>query len=528
MTRRDFLRLGASGAVAGAAATGALATEATEAAEAAAEAAATRAAAAGRQISAGSRPTRGPSFGKAAPVLSTYSAEDHRRRLLNIRRCETAIRSCLRKHLITGYLPGQACYNLGEYPSAVPWEPSEYDEGELDRLRDHGIELIQVFDDWNDSLRLFGGDKYTAVNPAGYARFIEMAHARGMKVLTYTSTCFLQRTDPDFRQEWSREGDFLVVGYWDMARCSPASPGWRAFLLPRIVRILDEYGSDGIYIDGGYLSNQHAAKRNMPPADDEVPAFQETPEHDGAFADLLALIHAEVKRRGGILKLHVNAAERPLSGGLGVYDYLWVGEGVAHADSLREAVKDYPPYVVPCLDMGFTTIESEDEPYLHSIPYMQFPVLSAGRIFTGERGMVAGIKYNEDFWLERCRDAWRQYRADPSGLHTYSVWDALPGDPETRPTHARWLERYRAMTREGTWAWLEIGESSLWKAPLPRGVVASAFANVDLYLVLANYSGEPAEVVTDGPYVSVSDPSDPPGASWKLPRRSLRILRRAG
>ena len=82
-----------------------------------------------------------------------------------------------------------------------------------------------------------------------------MVHRRGMKILTYASTCFLQRTDPDFRQEWSREGDNLVLGYWNMARCSPASPGWRAYLLPRIVEILDTYELDGIYIDGGYVQN---------------------------------------------------------------------------------------------------------------------------------------------------------------------------------------------------------------------------------------------------------------------------------
>ena len=432
----------------------------------------------------------------------------------------------MRKHLITDYLPAQCCYNLGEYPSRKPWAPGEYDEQELDRLRDHGIQVLQVFDDWNDSLRLFGGDKYTAVNPAGYRRFIDMAHRRGMKVLTYTSTCFLQRTDPDCRPEWSREGDFLVVGYWDMARCSPASPGWRAFLLPRLVRIMDEYGSDGIYVDGGYLANQHPAKQKMSPAKDEILAFEETPQHDGAFTDLLALIYAEVKRRGGMLKLHVNAAEQPQSAGLKVYDYLWVGEGVAQADPLRETVKNYPPYVVPCLDMGFATLESENEPYLHAIPYMQFPVLLGGRIFTGERGMVPGIQYHDDFWMQRCRDAWKQYQADPTQLHTYSAWDAVPGHPETRPTHERWLKRYLPLVEEGTWAWLEIADSSLFTTPLPKHVVASAFANRELHLVLANYGRSAADVETAGAYAPTDSPSAPPATRWELPPRSLHILRR--
>jgi hypothetical protein len=459
-------------------------------------------------------------------LLRDYTEEDHRRRLENIGVCTRAIRSCLRKHLITDYLPAQCCYNLGEYPAREPWDPGEYDEQELDRLRDHGIQVLQVFDDWNDSLRLFGGDKYTAVNPAGYRRFIEMAHRRGMKVLTYTSPCFLQRTDPDFRQEWSRADDFLVVGYWDMARCSPASPGWRAFVLPKFARIMDEYGSDGIYVDGGYLANQHAAKQAMPPTGNEVLAFEETPEHDGAFADLLALIYADVKRRGGILKLHVNAAEQPQSGGLKVYDYLWVGEGVSSADPLRETVKNYPPYVVPCLDMGFTSVETEDEPFLHAIPYLQFPVLMGGHIFTGKRGMIPGVKYHDDFWMQRCRDAWKQYQADPAKLHTYSAWDAVPGNPETRTTHARWLKRYRPLTEEGTWAWIEIGDSSLFAAPPPKEVVASAFANRDLHLVLANYGRTPAQVDTAAKYLAVDSTDALPATHWTLAPRSLQILRK--
>ncbi len=468
-----------------------------------------------------------PARGVPVPsLLRDYTEEDHRCRLLNIAFCTRSIRSCMRKHLITSYLPAQCCYNLGEYPSTQPWDPGEYDEQELDRLKDIGIQVLQVFDDWNDSLRLFGGDKYSAVNPRGYHRFIDMAHQCGMKVLTYTSTCFIQRTDPDFRKEWCREGDYLEVGYWNMARCSPASPGWRAFVLRKFTRILDEYGTDGIYIDGGYLANQYSAKQQMPPAMDEVQAFEETPESDGAFTDLLALIYAEVKRRGGIVKLHVNGADQPQAQGLKTYDYLWVGEGVTQADPLREAVKNYSPYVVPCLDMGFTTIENENEPYLHSIPYMQFPVTMGGRIFTGERGMVPGVVYKDDFWLKRCRDAWKQYQEDPSKLYAYSAWDDVPGNPNTRATYSLWLKRYLPLVEEGTWAWLELGESSLFTSPLPREMVVSVFANRSLHLVLANYSHSEAEVQTAESYQSIMEEKPVAQTSWRIPSRSLLILRK--
>ena len=84
------------------------------------------------------------------------------------------------------------------------------------------------------------------------------------------------------------------------------------------------------------------------------------------------------------VKLHISGANKPQTD-LKVYDYLWVGEGGRNGDKLRETVKNHPPYVAPCLDMSRAKIESEDELYLHAIPYMQFPVLLAGRPFTGER-----------------------------------------------------------------------------------------------------------------------------------------------
>lgn len=463
----------------------------------------------------------------APAVLKDYSAEDHRRRLQNHGLCQQTIRSCLRKHLITNYLPAQCGYNLGEYPCRQPWDPGDYDEQELDRLKAHGIQLIQVFDEWNDSLRLFGGDKYTALNPAGFRRFIDMVHRRGMKLLTYASSCFLQRTDPDFRPAWSREGDNCVVGYWNMARCSPASPGWRAFLLPKLVQILDAYELDGIYIDGGYVQNFRKAPQA--PAQDEVPAFEETAAYDGAFTDLLALIYAEVKRRGGILKLHVDAADQPRSGGLTLYDYLWVGEGVNQVDPLREAVKNHPPYVVPCIDMTFAKIENADEPYLHAIPYLQFPVLQAGRPFTGERGMISGVAYasDQDAWVRRCREAWRSYQANPQGPYTYGGWDAVPERPETRPTHARWLKQYLPLVEDGTWAWLEVADSDLFVGPRPKDAVASVFANRELYLVLANYARSATVLATTDAYLPPDQPAAAPAKQWTLPPRSLTILRRS-
>jgi hypothetical protein len=478
----------------------------------------------------------GPETATKSPlaVVTDFSAAEHRRRLENIAVCERQVRKCLRKHLITDYLPGQCGYNLGEYPWRKPWEdPNDWDEHQLDQLKEHGISLVQLNDEWDDSKRLFGGNRFSPVNPAGFRAFVEMVHRRGMRVIVYASSGFFERPDPDFHKEWARSADQdLVELYWHNAWCSPASTGWRAYVLPRLFRIMDDYGVDGFFDDLGYRKQGGSpgllARKEPPPTPDEVLAFEESDTHDGALADLLSLIYAEVKRRGGIIKVHYGGKDRPKTD-LKVYDYLWVGEGIQSGDDLREAVKNFPPYVIPCLDMSRAKIENEDEFYLHSIPYLQFPYLLTGRPMTGERSVTPGFNYppeETDFWTRYTRTIWRYYQAHPNGPYTYEWHDSVPGRPEARPTHARWLKQYLPMVEEGTWAWLEISDSGLFPRPLPQNVVASAFANRELYLVLANYGREPVEIETVDAYALAAGP--PQGSrQWKVSARSLQILKRA-
>lgn len=455
-------------------------------------------------------------------ILVDYTADDHRRRLANIGLCTQKIRACLRSHLITDYLPAQCVYNLGEYPSRTPWEPGEYDEQELDRLKDHGIQLIHVMDEWNDRYGLFGRNKLTAVNPDGFRRFVAMVHARGIKILAYASSGYFTGTDPDYRPEWSRPGD-AIGGWWDLPRCSPASPGWRAYFLPRMVQILEDYELDGLYNDWGYVPN--ADKHIKEPAQDEVIAFDETAEYDGAVTDLLHLIYSEVKRRGGIYKLHADFSNQPKTRGLKVYDYLWVGEGVENTDGLRVAVKNHTPYVVPCIHGSIAKVQGNLEHFLHSIPYMQFPLLQAGRPLTGERGVIPiprlpGVR--EGGFYEA---AWQYYQAHPDGPYIYGGWDTIPPSTETRPLHAHWLKHYLAMVEDGTWAFLEITDSDLLAAPLPADCVASVFVNRERYLVLANYGQTASQIATTDAYVDVDASAAGPSTQWEIPPRALRILR---
>jgi hypothetical protein len=141
--------------------------------------------------------------------------------------------------------------------------------------------------------------------------------------------------------------------------------------------------------------------------------------------------------------------------------------------------------------------------------------------------MIPGVRYRDDFWLQRCRKAWEYYRAHPDGPYVYNNWDPVPPRVEARPTHARWLARYRELVEEGTWAWLEIGESNLLTAPPGNEIVVSAFANRHLHLVVANFSQAAAEIATADDYMA-ADSTAPPQKTWQIPPRSLAILRRAG
>ena len=482
----------------------------------------------GRRVLSGLKPSGASQKGRdeSTPksIISRYSEQEQRQRLENISVCEWSIRDCMRKHLVTSYLPGQCTYNLGEYPCRKPWEITDWDAHELDRLKADGIELIQLHEEWNDSQRLFGGNKYTPLNPKGFREFVGMVHERGMKVIVYMSSGFFEKRDPNFRQEWARDQD-LVELFYHYARCSPASPSWRTYIWKQTVRIMEEYGVDGIYNDLGYLplaGNPHAATK------DEVLAFRETPAEDGALGDLLALIYEEVKHRGGVVKVHLGATGRPMTD-LKVYDYLWVGEEVESSDSLRRAVKNYEPYVVPCLDMSRARIANEDELYLQSIPYMQFPLLLAGKPFTGERALIPGVDYvpaSEDFWTQHCREIWKYYQEHPDGPYSYGWWDSVPGRPEARKAHAKWLKQYAPMVEEGTWAWLEVKDSTILRGSLPSDVVASVFANRELYLVLANYGEQRVVVETSERFIDTREDRQGLRARWELPGRSLKILKK--
>jgi hypothetical protein len=411
-------------------------------------------------------------------ILTTYKTEDHRARLENIDFAEARISTAVRKHLVTSYIPGHAVYK----PSGKSWDPTEQDNEAMAKLSELGIGIIQPWSDWSTP---WGKNYLVATDPEGFKRMVRLAHTHGLKVIPYTSSQFFERTDKNFKKDWAWDKSFDLVEFdYHLAHCSPASPDWRAYILHRHLRVMDEYEVDGLYNDLGYYRPgerenfyMDAAKQKF--AEDDVLAFKEGPKQDGAMADVLALLYAEIKRRGGIYKLHKEGVDTIYTD-LKVYDYLWVGESNHDFNFVRESTKNFTPYVTPQRLVSVTPGE-ENETFINAIPYMQFPLIGHGQ--PGDQG----DKYIETF--------------------------------------AFWFKRYLPMVEEGSWVWIDILSSNLFESDLPKKAVASLFVNREVYLVVANYNQGPIEIKTTDQYVSVLGSTGQPQNIWKLDERSAQILK---
>lgn len=411
-------------------------------------------------------------------IVVSYTAADHRKRLESIAFAERRVGNCLRKHLVTSYIPGHAVYQ----PSGKDWNPTDEDDQNLAKLREIGIGIIQPWSEWSNP---WGKNYLIARNPEGFKRMVKLAHSHGLKVIPYTSSQFFERTDANFRKEWAWPQSFDLVEFdYHLAKCSPASPDWRAYSLHRHLHVMDEYEVDGLYNDLGYnrpgeRENFYMAADKQKFADDEVLAFKEGPKQDGAMADYLALLYAEVKRRNGIYKLHKEGVDTVYTD-LKIYDYLWVGEANSDFNFTRESTKNFTPYITP---QRFVTVtpDQENETFINSMPYMQFPLIGHGQ--PGEQG----TKY----------------------LETFSYW----------------FKHYLPMVEEGSWVWIDITSSELFQTELPKKMVATLFVNREVYLVLANYNHKPAEIKTTDDYISVLESTNQPSNIWKLNGRSMQILK---
>ncbi|MBE7050569.1 MAG: hypothetical protein E7394_07385 [Ruminococcaceae bacterium] len=410
--------------------------------------------------------------------MEFLTLEKHQKRIDNINEAAKGNRNYTFRHRIHDYMPGQVTYNLGDYPARFSIEPTEYDYNLLKSMAENGVELIQIHEEWNDAIRHLGADKFTSFDPEGMQKFVDLCHYFGIKIIPYISSGYFSADDPDFKDSFII-GDYSIrSSYYHLHKCSPSSAQWREYLLPRTFAAVDKYGFDGIYNDWGFDGI------NRYPRDERgVTHF----EYETEIEDLLSLIYGEVKKRGGIYKLHADYNSAPKCYDR-VYDYLWIGEGVKGGEA--GIGKEFLPYVVPCWHMSYKGAFDPDFYYASVIPFMQFPLLKHGR-------PMLGTSINEDN-IVYCRDTTGEYayaqkiqaymKENPDGPFVYSLWSSIPDDPDEYDRWSKYLALYRPMVKESSVSYIEIKDCDAVLSDIPSDIIVSQFINDETYMVVSNLS----------------------------------------
>lgn len=419
-----------------------------------------------------------------------FSFEAQQARIQNIKFAEENVFSCARKTRIRNYMPGQVTYSLGDYPSKISAMPTEYDYNLLKSLSERGVEMIQLHEEWNDSMRLYGADKYSTPDPEGLHKFVDLCHKNGIKVIPYISSGYVSGTDPNYREAFSHTKytyDGVILHY---RKGSADSAAWREFILPKTLQIMDEYGFDGVYNDWGYdgLNIAQRAKIQKGEAFD-----RHNMDYDPYVEDLLCTIYEEIHKRGGIYKLHDDSTHGVYKEKL--YDYLWIGEGERDARKML-LYQDSPMYIVPCPDKNWLPEGNNRFYFALTIPFVQFPLLTHGRPLDGMSMHHPDVWYDTNRGMYKRRMEISEYcMTHPDGPYVYSRWSALPDDPEEINYWSEFLALYKPMVTEGSIVHMNIRDSKLFADKLSEDTFASLFTNEKQYLVVSNIGDEDTTVV---------------------------------
>jgi hypothetical protein len=421
--------------------------------------------------------------------------------------------TCLARQRILDYEPCHVRYQFGHYPTRRPYHPTTADWDLLDLYAEWGGGIVHLWY-WNEWGGLFGKGPFDAINEPGLRRFLDEAHRRGLKVISYVSPGYLDVANIDHRPEWSRGSGHLVELSCDFDRLCPGSPGWRRYFLRGIDKLLDDYGFDGVYWDGGIgpgmpgcVNPGHDGHVHFVEADPNALPQGEARQavDEGFFAlwnDLLCEMYAKVKRRGGVTVAHIGG-DRPPPFEDRCWDYLLLGEGIPDVLASVEKTKSYPPYVLRFNDWSriVTNWQERDlTPDLGrvpdvehlsmaaAIPYLQFPWLEDGCY--GELESMFDIpgtswKQGYDHWTEWMK---AQGRAGLAPLGNAS-WAA------GRERYGEYVQLFRRMAAPGSVAYLEVGDLPNCPFPTTAGRRrVSLFVGDSLWVAIGNLEEQPQTV----------------------------------
>lgn len=201
----------------------------------------------------------------------------------------------------------------------------------LDQVAASGANVVVLHEAWNDIQNYWVNDQAEAVKAT-----VKACHARGLKMLVYfgyeVSTLvpewadmheriLIKNSDGRFRGGWQRQPpqrDYMVCYKSD----------WQEKWLNGIAWMMDEYGIDGVYLDGTTMPSPCANASHgcgYRKADGSVqetyPIF--------AVRTLMERLHAIVKSRSGVITAHQSSC--CLTPTLQYCDTYWDGEHIGGA-----------------------------------------------------------------------------------------------------------------------------------------------------------------------------------------------------
>lgn len=428
-------------------------------------------------------------------------------------------KSCLRQHRIYDYEPGHVRYQFGHYPSRKPYHPTEMDWKLLDIYCENGLGVVHVWW-WSDMSGFFGKGVFEPINEPGLRQFIDECHRRKLKVIPYVSPGYMDINSPTYRPEWSRGIGHLREVFYDLDMLCPGSPGVRANFFSTIDRLMDDYGFDGLYCDGGvglhkvgcvnqnhdnhihFLDIPSEKKADVSSLDDKT-----RDKVHGAFVDLwnefFSEIYSHVKKRGGLVVAHVGADDSPPFSEK-CWDYHLIGECVNDALASVDKTKLFDPYVLRFNDwsqlitnrsQGSLTPNLELVPKIEhlsmaaSIPYLQFPWLEDGCYGENEDIFnLSGIPWKKE------RDHWIEWMKEQQKVGLPPIMGA--SFAAGRDRYLRYLRIYRQMTEENTIAYLEIKAKKENRFPVTEAErCVSVFVNNSLWVAIGWLGTETQKVL---------------------------------
>ena len=176
--------------------------------------------------------------------MKQLTLEQHRARIENLRRVTEDTKKCTRDWRIHDYLPGQVTYYLGDYPALMSITPTEYDYKLLKSYAENGVGLIQVHEEWNDTIEKYGSEKWHSCDHEGMNRFIDLCHSFGLKIIPYCSSSYIHEGSKYYQERFSRSFNGCVDMHYKYRLGWAGSEYWRDFILPKTFGILDTYDFD--------------------------------------------------------------------------------------------------------------------------------------------------------------------------------------------------------------------------------------------------------------------------------------------